>query len=209
MEKLNNTTDLELYLQTGYYTKPFLRTEFVWDQISIDYNAKKSQGLTANPLISLMNWINHNVKYVGKNSSDFIEKNQFSRTAKEIWASGKTTGCTDYAILFATFARQLGYPTTLLDCAQEEWLNKLQSLNSTELYVGHTFCECFNGDKWILVDPTTNKLFENYSIEKIELPYRIFSSKAYIPYERAVDRNSTSLSSHTQHMQEACIHIVQ
>ena len=109
------------------------------------------------------------------------------RTAQEIWESKKASGCTDYAILYATFARTLGVPTTLLHTAEYDWLQKLKNGEDSTMHFGHSFCECYFGDKWVLVDPTCKHIERNYNPKKLELSYKVGGKSVFIPYFRGLD----------------------
>lgn len=131
MRKPNKTTDVQKYLQSGNLTQPFLDDSYVLDMIMRDYRAKLKLNKQANKLESLYQWINKNVEY--SKDQDFRVKYKFQRTAKEIWQSKVTTGCTDYCILFATFARQIGIPATFLHTAKN-WLFRLKNNKDYNLH---------------------------------------------------------------------------
>lgn len=191
-----NENDKSKFLQHGNLTKPFLQDDFVLSQVMRDFDAKVKKGIENTLLESLFNWINYKVKFADEK---FREKNRFKRTAQEIWESGLTTGCTDYAILFATFARQIGIPATFLHTAEEGWLNKLLNHEKCDIHYGHSFCECFYDGKWVLVDPTYRRIEKCYNPEKLELSYNVGPGNVYIPYFRGLDlckRQSTQEHNH-------------
>ena len=161
MEKLNTTTDTQKYLKPGKLTQNFLDENLLKEKVYMDYLAKIKQGKNVTKLDCLIAWIKHNIK-TEKQDAEFVRTNKFQRTAKQIWESGKSTGCTDYAIVFCTLARQLGFPSTLLHTAQLEWLQKFKNDKNINYHSGHSFCECFYNGKWVLVDPTCNKITKNY-----------------------------------------------
>ncbi len=203
MDKLNNSTDLDNYLANGTFTKPFLSSNYVNERVMTDYSFKKNNGENAHELVSLMCWIKHIMK--SAKDQEFIDKHKFRRTAQEIWESGLCTGCTDWAILFATFARQLGYPTTFLTTAQDLWFNKLKNNESINNHIGHSFCECFYKGKWVLVDPTFMKIEEEYNPSKLELSYNVGGSNTYIPYFRGLDLEvKQSIRDHNRNMDKLC-----
>lgn len=204
--KLNNSTDLKKFIQYGNQTIPFLDSEIVKEQVMCDFNYKTRQGKSANILDSLILWINHEIKYAEKKVK-FIQKNQFARTSKEIFESKITSGCTDYALVFATFARQLGYPTTILDTAEFGWCNKLQSNQDYLFHYGHTFCECYFNNEWVLVDPTCNKISIDYNPSFIQLDYSINDSKDFVSFFRGIDYTDSpmlNLESHNNYMDQSC-----
>lgn len=187
MKKLNKTTDVQKYLEFGNLTQPFLDGAYVLDKVMLDYNAKLKLNGQASKLESLYLWISKNVEY--SKDQDFRVKYKFQRTAEEIWQSKVTTGCTDYCILFATFARQIGIPATFLHTAEKNWLFRLKNNKVYNSHYGHAFCECFYNGKWVLVDPICKKYSTNYDIDFLRLTYSIGGSNEFIPYLRELDLN--------------------
>lgn len=185
MEKLNSSDNVEGFLKSGKLTAPFLETDYVAGRIECDMNAKGGCGACAK-VQSLMNWICSKVKYAS-GDKEYICNNQFNRSAKEVFESGKTVGCTDYAILFATFARQIGISTTYLHTASVKWLENLKNGEELDKCKGHSFCECFVDGEWILVDPTNKKIIGKYDAEKIKIKYLIGGENEFIPYFRGLD----------------------
>lgn len=195
MKKLNKT-DAEKYLCPGNLSKPFLSDDFVLSKVLIDYNFKLEKNIKTTKIESLYNWIAKNVKLGDK---EFNEKNRFMLTAAEVWENKLSTGCTDYATLFATFARQIGIPTTILHTAELGYIQKLQNNEKLIPHKGHTFCECFYEGKWILVDPTYKKIELNYNPNKLELSYKVGDSSIFIPYFRGLDlekKQTTKMQNH-------------
>ena len=136
MKKLTKK-DIDLYLDFDEVTAPFLETEYVLEKVMYDFEAKKKAKIPNTKLHSLFNWIDAKMKY--EREEKFNSENKFARTAKQIWESGKTTGCTDYAILFMTFAKQLGIPTTMLHTASRSWVANLQETKKPSSNQGHNF----------------------------------------------------------------------
>ncbi len=204
MKKLNKTLDIKAYLQNGILTKPFLDVEFIKEKIDIDMAAKKKQQIHYTIIESLINWIKYNVKF--NDDEKFVSKYIFSRTAQEVWESGMATGCTDYANVFATFARQLSIPTTIFYAVEESWLDRLIHGKESKMHYAHSFCECFFEGKWILVDPVCNKFDKNYSCEKLNLKYKLGEFSCYIPLIRCLDfGKKQSLSEHCDYVDKLCI----
>ncbi len=181
MDALNSTTDVYLYLKQGKMTKPFMRNEEVFKKVQSDQrvNTKRSE------IESLIAYIKHHLK--PSEDEKFKNKNKFRRTASQIWKSGITTGCADNALVFATMARQIGIPTTILETADKSFLEEFSKDSSVKAYRGHFFCECFYREKWVLVDPTFNKVMEDYDVNNINLPYNVGESSHYVPYLRETD----------------------
>lgn len=205
MERLNLKDDPKKYLQQGFLTMSFLPEDFVKSKVMIDYNKKTEKGIKTTIIESLLRWIDINVKY---STEKEIQKAKFSRTAKEIWESGKTSGCTDYALLFVTFARQLGIPATYFHTAEYGWFMSLKNNENLKKYSGHSFCECFVENRWILVDPTFKKIQYDYDTNKIKLDYLIGNSDTFIPYFRGLDGGvKQSIKEHNQYMDRKCLEI--
>ncbi len=202
MEPLNKAEDIETYRAYGMLSQPFLDKEFVYKMVLIDLRNKQKDFNSIHFLTSLMLYIDNEVKY---SKEDNIQKLKFSRTAKEIWESKKASGCTDFAILFATFARQLGVPTTILHTAEYECFQKLKSGQNNINHLGHTFCECYFGGNWVLVDPTFKRIETNYNPKKIELSYEVGGKNVFIPYFRGIDLGAKqTVCTHNQTMDELC-----
>ena len=202
MKKLTKS-DAKKYLQFGELTKKFLEDEYVIDKVMHDYNYKISIGKKATKIESLMAWINHCV--VWSKDDKFNKKYKFNRTAQEIWESKIVTGCTDMALLFCTFARQIEIPTTFLHAAELDWLKNLLDGKDCQMHKGHSFCECFYDGKWILVDPTCKKIVYDYDADKIVLPYKNLGSDTFIPYFRGLDlEHKMTLKEHNDFEELLC-----
>lgn len=203
MEKPNTSSDTQTYLEFGNLTQPFLPSEYILNKVMSDYNARLIKNQPADKPESLFRWIHSNIKY--SHDPQFRAQNKFNRTAKEIWESKLATGCTDYCILFATFARQLGVPTTILSSAEKHWVDKLKNGEEYTLHSGHSFCECFYNNKWILIDPTCQKIQDNYDTKLLQLSYQVNKSNEFIPYLREISpQNGQSIKEFNQTMDELC-----
>lgn len=206
MRKLNKN-DCNLYLEQGAMSKFFLDKDCLVEKIMLDYNAHLKNGKPANLISSLINYLLHKVK-PADGESEFA-KMKLTRTASEIWESGKSSGCTDRALLFATCARTIGLPATLLHTASEKWIKKLESGEDISVCIGHSFCEVFFGNKWILVDPTSRVILNDYSPERIELPITLGGENVFIPYKRVVDfEKPQTVHEHNTIMKNLCSEII-
>lgn len=195
------------YLQNGELTKPFLDDSIIFHKIDCDMKAKTQAGKPCSQISSLMSFIHSKVKY-SSGETEFIKNNIFQREAKQIWESGKTVACSDYAILFATFARQLKIPTTFLHTASLQWLTRLKNNESLSKCEGHSFCECFVEGHWILVDPTNKKIVGTYSPSQIVTTYDIGGETKFVPYYRWLDlKIKHTLQSHNEWMKNCCKNI--
>lgn len=194
--------DCELYLTFDEVTKPFLDTDFVLEKVMFDFEAKQKAKIPNTKLHSLFNWINTKVKY--EPEKEFNTTFKFARTAKQIWESGKTTGCTDYAILFATFAKQLGIPTTILHTASRDWVSNLQATKTPARNSGHNFNECFYDNKWVLVDATSRKVIEKYTPDKIVLSYTVGGENNFVAFDRTNSFKLTNTKEYNKNMDITC-----
>ena len=189
MEKLDNTIDVKKYLENGNLTEPFMDIKFLKQELEKVSTHRKEQNLDGDIEWCLMDFIHQNLKFC--KDKDFVDRNQFSRTVQEIFESKLATGCTDYAYVYASLARQLGIPTTILQTSQKEWTNKLiNNIGNSKMHYGHTFCECFLNGKWVLVDPSNRKIdwqYEKYASFKIQLEWKIGDSRTFLPYFRGLD----------------------
>ena len=150
----------------------------------------------------MYHWINHIIKF--SKDETFVSNNKFQRTAQEIWESSFAVGCSDYAILFATFARQLGWATTILVTAEINWLKDLYGGKNSH-HSGHYFCECYYDNKWILVDPTCKKIQKEYSSDILNLSYNIHNSNQFVPYLRCLDLGKKqTIKEHNIEMDKIC-----
>ncbi len=202
MQLLNKLDDVEKYKNFGVLTQPFLDKDYVYGKVITDLRHKQKDIKSGYFLASLFLWIKKEVKYSQEKE---IQKLKFMRTAKEIWESKKASGCTDYAILFATLARTLGIPTTILHTAEYDWLQRLKNGGDSWMHYGHTFCECYFNDSWVLVDPTCEYIGRIYNPEKLELPYKIAGKSIFIPYFRGLDLGERlNVEIHNKKMDELC-----
>ena len=186
MEKLNKTTDLKRFLESGKLTQEFFNVEKLKKELEKISKKREEQNLDSDIEQCLLEFVHQNLTLC--EDKDFVINNQFFRSAQEIFESKFATGCTDFAYVFASLARQMGIPTTILQTAQKEWANKLiNNIGNTKRHYGHTFCECFLNNKWVLVDPTKSLIdwqYEDFLTFKLELEWRVGESRTFLPYFR-------------------------
>ena len=200
----NRPFDNEYFLNAGELTQPFVSTQFIYDKVMQDFNAKTAEGVRLTKLDSLMSFMHKYIRM--SDDKEFIYDNKFQRTAKDIFNSGLSTGCTDFAIVFCAFARQLGLPTTLLHAADYGWIKSLKN-GQVGKHVGHSFCECFYGGKWLLIDPTSRKIIVDYNPNFINLPYYVGASCQYVSYIRCLDLGKQDIKQHNSVMEKLCLNI--
>ena len=197
--------DKDKYLDSGILTEPFMNIDELNKLLKAEEQKRINSNKEPDIIKSLMDLVHYNITYSKEKN---IQNQKFKRTAKEIWESKFTSGCTDTAIVFATLARQLKIPTTILHTAQQEWVNKLKTGQDSFHHYGHSFCECFYQNKWILVDPTAGMITEDYNSEKIVLNYKLGISNTFLPYFRGLDigRKMTARE-HNALMDEKCFNL--
>ncbi len=203
MKKLTKL-ECKRYLKGGVLTEPFLDKEYVLEKVDYDYNYNIKTNKNYTKIESLYYWIHKNLKRV--QNEDVKRKYKFQRTAREIWESGFSTGCTDWALVFATLSRQIGIPTTFFHTVEYNWLKKLKNGDNYDIAVGHSFCECYYEGKWVLVDPTVCEIMFDYNTKKIILPYKLTDRvNQFVPYFRGLDLGQTmTLSEHNLEQEKIC-----
>jgi transglutaminase-like putative cysteine protease len=81
-------------------------------------------------------------------------------TTTQLLKTRELTGCHDWALVYASFARALGYPTVIVDAAGIPWIKQYQSGQSGP-FSGHVFVEVFVDGKWVLIDSTNGWYLDN------------------------------------------------
>lgn len=81
-------------------------------------------------------------------------------TVDQLFAERRLGGCHDWGLVYATIARELGYPAVMVDTMSIMWVKQVQS-GQKVAYDGHVFAEVFVDGKWIIVDSTNNWYAEN------------------------------------------------
>lgn len=76
-------------------------------------------------------------------------------TTDQLLVERRLSGCHDWALVYASLARELGYPAVLVDTAGINWAKRYRA-GQTSSFSGHVFVEIFVNGKWILVDSTNN-----------------------------------------------------
>lgn len=198
-----NDAKAEQFLKSGALSEPFLDVKIIEQKVMSDYNAKVKSGQAASKVASLISFIKHNLKSAG--SGDDIANKKFSRTAKEVWESCKATGCTDYCLVFAVFARQLGVPCIMADTVSEKWAQNHNNGIKQDVLNGHTFCECMHNGKWFVVDVINEKWFEKTSEDVISLDYKVNGEDKFFVVERGIDFGKRQTSKeHYEKIEKYC-----
>jgi hypothetical protein len=94
-------------------------------------------------------------------------------TTDKLFAERRLGGCHDWGLVYASIARELGYPTVMIDAAGIAWARKFLAGQKTP-YLGHVFVEVFVTGKWVLVDSTNNwYVEENYNPANPIIPVKM------------------------------------
>jgi hypothetical protein len=81
-------------------------------------------------------------------------------TTDQLLTERRLGGCHDWGLVYASIARELGYPVVMIDTASIAWAKQFQ-VGQKGPYVGHVFVEVFVDGKWVLVDSTNNWYVES------------------------------------------------
>jgi hypothetical protein len=84
-------------------------------------------------------------------------------TTDQLFKERRLGGCHDWGLVYASIARELGYPTVMIDTMGIAWAKGFLA-GKKGPYLGHVFVEVFVLGKWVLVDSTNNwYVEENYN----------------------------------------------
>ncbi|MBM3129174.1 MAG: hypothetical protein FJ009_11205 [Chloroflexi bacterium] len=76
-------------------------------------------------------------------------------TTDQLMTERRLSGCHDWGLVYASIARELGYPAVMIDASSIVLARELQAGKRMAWY-GHVFVEVFVEGKWVLVDSTNN-----------------------------------------------------
>ena len=76
-------------------------------------------------------------------------------TTDQLLKERRLGGCHDWGLVYASLARELGYPTVMIDTMGIAWAKGFLAGKKSP-YLGHVFVEVFIAGKWVLVDSTNN-----------------------------------------------------
>ena len=160
--------DKKEFLKPGEQTGTNEKIKKIANSIYGDNNSVSS-------VIGIIYWIKN---YFGCSKED-KDKLKFNKTASEILENGYT-GCSDFALLFETIAREKQIPTIHVQTAKKIYVQRLQEGEAT-VTEGHHFCECFINGKWILVDPINERILLDYDKNDFNIgKYYVFSKSTDI-----------------------------
>lgn len=132
----------------------------VSQQIIADQNIKNLaaslQSSDFELIFDVLDLIHHKLKNDSQNS----QKNSYfrTRTAAEIFASGVSYGCTDYALATLALLRARGMKTTYVETFSKKWLT-----TGGKAIEGHVFVEVMINDSLYIVNPEQSCILKKYS----------------------------------------------
>ncbi|MFA6860101.1 MAG: transglutaminase domain-containing protein [Clostridia bacterium] len=169
------------YSNPSVYLKQGEQTKFIFNETDLkSFKQELGEIKLDKDLFKIITYINLKKNYSSKRKFE-----KFSRTAKEIFLSGDYSGgCTDYALVFETIARQLGIPTIHVQLADLDWIEDLNSgLNGVR---GHHICECYINNKWVCVDVVENNINGIYEKESLIVGNRKCFAKSLDVFETGI-----------------------
>lgn len=201
----NTDNDFE-YLRNGELTRPFLDTEDLRDSVDeiFDYG-RFSKNNESSYISSLIKFIHSQIIF--SDDEKFKDK-EFNRTSEDIYLDRVALDSNDYALLYATFARQLRIPTTCLYAVDQRDFINLTKGNGSDIkndkLLTRVFCECYYDEHWVLVDPTFDYIIKDYNPFEIQIPCGD-KTKKFVAYKRCHDLGKKmTLSEMKQFEKENC-----
>lgn len=153
----------DLFLQTGKQTQATIKIRRLANQVKSDIND--------------LEVIKDIYRVVQEAAPGGANGEKFSKTVDEILKAGYT-GCTDYGLVYAAVARELGIPTVFLQAARIDWIEDYLARNrDMNMIRGHILVELYIDGEWYLVDSTSGKLYLDYDRNNFALPdgYYVFA----------------------------------
>lgn len=109
----------------------------------------------------------------------WMNRQQFTRTADQLFQDRTLGGCSDYALVGLALFRAMGYPSLLVLTASHDWIERYRR-NNLSLVYGHSFIEVLVGGRWYLVDPNHFNFFEHYNPKEPYYPRNeLFITRGY------------------------------
>jgi len=94
---------------------------------------------------------------IGKTTADGLLKGRY------------LSGCHDWALLFSSVLRRLGYPALMADAAGIKWARGYDGGG----FSGHVFAEAYLEGRWMLIDANTGRYVRNYDPRNPVIPLRV------------------------------------
>lgn len=109
---------------------------------------------------------------IGKTTADGLLKGRY------------LSGCHDWALLFSSVLRRLGYPALMADAAGIKWA---RGYGGGEGFSGHVFVEAWLEGRWMLIDANTGRYVRNYDPRNPVIPLRVGGEDAglYVMFKGA------------------------
>lgn len=111
-------------------------------------------------------WVVAHASRQKKNRGELLR----NRTASQLLASRKLTGCGDWGVLLAALFRGAGIPTVYVEAIKKDWARRWADGTVTGSHAGHVFLEVFVDGKWILIDSTEGSYWRGYDRSDPNLP---------------------------------------
>lgn len=88
-------------------------------------------------------------------------------TADGLLKTRALSGCHDWALLFSSVLRKLGYPALMADTAGIKWAREYNDGGS---FSGHVLAEAYIEGRWMLIDATSGRYVRNYDPRNPVIP---------------------------------------
>jgi transglutaminase-like putative cysteine protease len=149
-------SEINKYLKEGRVTQITPRVKQLANQIP-----GKGRQFVEN----LLRWLEKS-SYFGeipkKNREKLFATEHLQRTAEEILKSGHTIACGEQAIIFIVLCRAKGIPVKYVEAVG---LDFLQAKDDSHIH-SHAFVETYLNNRWVLVDPSRRKIYNEINYEK-------------------------------------------
>lgn len=98
---------------------------------------------------------------------------------------GTYGGCADHALLFGALARAVDIPVVWVKTMDADWIREFRSgPREPSTWRGHVFLELYDGQRWVLLDATQLRIYDDYDPRARLLPGDRFAyDKGLDPYE--------------------------
>lgn len=105
-------------------------------------------------------------------------------TADGLLKDRHLSGCHDWALLFSSVLRRLGYPALMADAAGIKWARGYDGKGG---FAGHVFAEAYLEGRWMLIDANTGRYVRNYDPRNPVIPLRVGGETAglYVMFKGA------------------------
>ena len=96
-------------------------------------------------------------------------------TADGLLKGRHLSGCHDWALLFSSALRRLGYPALMADAAGIRWAREYDGRGG---FSGHVFAEAYLEGRWMLIDANSGRYVRNYDPRNPVIPLRVGDEEA-------------------------------